>query len=90
MSFVEEHDKVKNLMRLSLYNLQEGSLFLSSLNCETSYFCESPQLWHNRCTKPNLVETFLDERKFPVRFTDTDTMVSEKILNHEEFNLTIR
>jgi len=44
----------------------------------------------NRCAKPNLVETFIDSRRFPVRFGDSDTMVTEKILNHEEFDLTIK
>jgi len=53
------------------------------------YFQKSTFLEY-RCAKPNLVETYIDSRRFPVRFDDTDTMVSEKILNHEEFDLTIK
>ena len=62
------------------------------LNTDNTYFSN---LFHSlvatcRCPTPNLVETYWDSRKFPVRFNETETMVSEKILNHEEFELTIR
>ena len=45
-----------------------------------------------RCNEPNLVETFYDTRTFPVRFGNgvEITNVNERILNHEEFAVTVR
>ena len=45
-----------------------------------------------RCNQPNLVETFYDLRTFPVTFDNARGVVNvrERILNHEEFNFTVR
>jgi len=44
-----------------------------------------------RCDEPNVVETYYDIRKFPIMYDNlTVTVIEEKILNHEEFDVIIR
>ena len=45
-----------------------------------------------RCPQPNEVETYYDRRQFPISLDNSDrmTIINEKILNHEDFAVTIR
>ncbi len=44
-----------------------------------------------RCLDPNVVETYYDTRKFPIKFDNISLIIiNEKILNHEDFAVTIR